>query len=281
MFFYLFKEIISNRNGKYARLKRMKNELSAEQLLQWLVTAGADEPVGNEPVDRFAVQSFLPAKKQQPAEPVFAPLPLPTPAEEMFPSISGPSPAQSVSTLEELKKAMADFNGCSLKSTATNMVFGSGDPNARLMIIGEAPGAEEDKQGLPFVGASGHLLDLMLTSIGLKRQDIYITNILPWRPPANRKPSESEIALFTPFVRRHITLVRPEILLLLGGSAVSALMGTNTGITKTRGRWMTYSDGDFSADIMASFHPAYLLRTPGQKKLAWRDLQAVRAKLLR
>ena len=253
----------------------MKNETPAEQLLQWFITAGVDETIADAPTDRFAPPPpSLPERQTTFAAP-------PTPSvEKKAPSPQSLFSARKASTLEELKDAIFNVNGCSLKSTATNMVFGSGDPKARLMIIGEAPGAEEDRQGLPFVGASGHLLDLMLASIGLHRQDVYITNILPWRPPANRKPSEDEIALFTPFVRRHIALINPKILLFLGSSAVSALMNTNEGITKIRGRWMTYSDETLSIEAMASFHPAYLLRTPGQKKLAWRDLQAVKAKLL-
>ena len=182
--------------------------------------------------------------------------------------------------MEELKQILAGFDKCPLKATATNMVFGTGNAGAKLMIVGEAPGAEEDRQGLPFVGASGHLLDSMLASIGLKREDVYITNILPWRPPGNRKPSEDEIALMTPFVRRHIALVGPELLLLLGGSAAAALMNTNAGITKIRGRWMTYSDGGFTVPAIASFHPAFLLRTPAQKKFAWRDFLTLRQKLV-
>lgn len=253
----------------------MKERIPAEKLLQWQITAGVDETIGDTPVNRFA-----------PVETTET-----TPVAESSPAVFAPAPAQPVSaaptialaeraaTLDELRAAIAGFDGCPLKGTATNMVFGAGNPAARLMIIGEAPGAEEDRQGLPFVGASGHLLDLMLKSIGLDRTQVYISNILPWRPPANRKPSESETALFTPFVRRHIALVKPDVLLLLGGSAVSALMNTNAGITKTRGRWMSYRDGDTVIDTLASFHPAFLLRTPAQKKLAWRDLLTVKKRL--
>lgn len=258
----------------------MTEQIPAEKLLQWQITAGVDETIGDTPVNRFAPveQTDTPAADDTESAPVVF-----TPAA---PTESAPLPpppttalAGQAATLDELRAAIAGFDGCSLKETATNMVFAAGNPDARLMIIGEAPGAEEDRQGLPFVGASGHLLDLMLKSIGLDRTQVYISNILPWRPPANRKPSESEMALFTPFVRRHIALVKPDVLLLLGGSAVSALMNVNTGITKTRGRWMSYRDGETVIDTLASFHPAFLLRTPAQKKLAWRDLLTVKKRL--
>ena len=249
----------------------MNNKSPSEKILQWLITACADETIGDEPVNRLAA----PAQESRPASSLQNENLHSNAAEET----GCASLAKKASTLEELKEAIFRLDGCPLKETATNMVFGNGNPHARLMIIGEAPGAEEDKQGLPFVGASGHLLDLMLASIGLNRSEVYITNILPWRPPGNRKPSEAETALFTPFVRRHIALIKPDVLLLLGGSAVSALMNTNAGITKTRGHWMSYTDGNITVDVMASFHPAFLLRTPAQKKYAWRDLLAVRKKL--
>ena len=246
----------------------MNKDLPPEKILQWFVTAGADENIGDIPVNRFAVPEVPSVNAVRRVENV----PAPMPAER---NVALPQAA----SLEELKQMMADFDRCPLKTTATNMVFGAGNRQAELMIIGEAPGAEEDRQGLPFVGASGRLLDLMLKSVGLNRSDVYITNILPWRPPGNRKPSEDEVALFTPFVRQHIALIKPKVLLLLGGSAVSALMNTNEGITKTRGRWMTYEDGDLTLPAMASFHPAFLLRTPAQKKPAWRDLLSVRQML--
>ena len=250
-------------------------DLPPEKILQWLVTAGADENIGDTPVNRFAAPQTEPFAVSHP-EPAAVQAERPP-----FPVTGGMESAAVIqaSSLEELKRLLAGFDKCPLKSTATNMVFGAGNPQAKLMIIGEAPGAEEDRQGVPFVGASGHLLDLMLESIGLKRTEVYITNILPWRPPGNRKPSEDEIAIFTPFVRRHIALIRPEVLLLLGGSAAAALMNTNAGITKTRGRWMTYSDGELAVPALASFHPAFLLRTPAQKKLAWRDFLTLRQKL--
>lgn len=259
----------------------MTEQIPAEKLLQWQITAGVDETIGDIPVNRFAPvkKTDAPALGDTESAPVvFAPTPQQTESAPLPPPPTIALAGQAA-TLDELRAAIAAFDGCSLKETAANMVFAAGNPDARLMIIGEAPGAEEDRQGLPFVGASGHLLDLMLKSIGLDRTQVYISNILPWRPPANRKPSESEMALFTPFVRRHIALVKPDVLLLLGGSAVSALMNTNAGITKTRGRWMSYHDGDTAIDALASFHPAFLLRTPAQKKLAWRDLLTIKKRL--
>ena len=256
----------------------MINGLSSEKILQWFVTAGVDETIGDNPINRFdqptqknQADTFLSSEhSSNTAAPILS-------TAENSESLSL---AQRALSLEDLRTILAQSVNCPLKSTATNMVFGAGNPRAKLMIIGEAPGAEEDRQGLPFVGASGRLLDLMLNSIGLQRSEVYITNILPWRPPGNRKPSEAETALFTPFVRRHIALVKPQVLLLLGGSAVAALMNTNAGITKTRGRWLTYIDtDDISIQTIASFHPAFLLRTPLQKKLAWRDFLAVKEKL--
>lgn len=256
----------------------MSEKTPHEHLLQWHITAGADETIGDDPVNRFdfSLKTSL-TTEALPTEAPIADQPniLPVPAAES----KTKTLALQASTLEELRQIIADFDECPLKATASNMVFGSGDPHAKLMIIGEAPGAEEDKQGLPFVGPSGHLLDLMLKSIGLTRSDVYISNILPWRPPGNRKPSEAEVSLFTPFVRRHIALIRPKVLLLLGGSAVSALMRSNAGITKTRGYWTTYTDEDLTVKVMASFHPAFLLRTPAQKKLSWRDFLAVQKNL--
>ena len=259
----------------------MRNISEAEKNLQWLVLAGANESIGDTPVDRFAVPeekaqpATAPEKSFFPSAPI-TPMPAERPVSET--ALQNVSSAHSATTLEELKEAVFRFD-CPLKTGATNLVFGAGNPQADLMIVGEAPGFEEDRQGLPFVGASGKLLDLMLESIGIKRPDVYITNILPWRPLGNRKPSEAEVALFTPFVRRHIALIKPKILLMLGGSSVSALMNTNEGITRLRGRWMTYADDDISVPALASFHPAFLLRTPAQKKLAWRDLLAVRERL--
>jgi DNA polymerase len=176
---------------------------------------------------------------------------------------------------------MQDYDGCALKRTCQNLVFADGNPKARLMIIGEAPGADEDRLGLPFVGASGKLLDQMLAAIGLDRGQVYIANIVPWRPPGNRKPELNEVELCLPFIRRQIELVGPEALLLLGGSPASALLERTDPITRLRGTWINYSPPELAKPIPAlpTFHPAYLLRTPAQKREAWHDLLAVKQRL--
>jgi uracil-DNA glycosylase family 4 len=192
--------------------------------------------------------------------------------------------ARAAPNLEALRTALETFEGCPLKKTATNTVFGTGDPNADIMIIGEAPGAEEDRKGEPFVGASGHLLDRMLSAIGLVRENIYITNVLFWRPPGNRNPTSAEVAACLPFVQRHIELVAPSILVFVGAAAAKTLLGRTEGISRLRGKWYGYQLPGATADAppipaLAMFHPAYLLRTPAQKQFAWRDLLALRAKL--
>ena len=256
----------------------MTENISSLDILNFYALSGIDEVVGDEPVNRFNV----------------VPKPIPT-IEKNFslseseknnsfePQVSAlPAFLKDVQSLEELKEKLRLFDGCPLKQSAQNMVFGTGNPHADLMIIGEAPGMEEDKQGLPFVGASGHLLDSMLLSVGLKRSDVYITNVVPWRPPMNRKPSEAEISVCIPFLQKHIALVRPKVILLLGGTALSALLRITDGITKTRGYWLDYPMEEGKKEtvpLMASFHPAYLLRTPAQKKHAWKDFLNIRDKL--
>lgn len=204
--------------------------------------------------------------------------------------VEGSHPAQACKTLEELREAMGRVQGCSLRKTATNMVFGDGNPDADVMLVGEAPGAEEDLQGLPFVGMSGQLLDKMFQAIGLKRSDLYITNIVPWRPPGNRQPTGTETQLYLPFVRRHIELVAPKVVVMVGGTSAKALLGTTDGIMKLRGRWYTLPGFRAAAcaggaaattskghEIRAIpiYHPAYLLRSPGQKRKAWQDLLTI------
>ena len=183
-------------------------------------------------------------------------------------------------TLEELKDYMLDFNGCDLKKTATQLVFSDGNPNSNIMIIGEAPGAEEDRQGKPFCGASGKLLDKMLASINLDRSTVYITNVIPWRPPGNRTPTENEISLMKPFLMRHIEIVAPKLLVAVGGSASRAILNIEGGILRHRGIWKEIRlSNSFVIPIIATLHPAYLLRAPNQKKLAWEDLKSIRSKL--
>ncbi len=262
--------------------------------LAWLVAAGADEAIDAAPVDRLAARPAAapaPASARPPAAapaassagpkraPVaVAPAPLSSTEEALT---TARVLAQAAGTLDELKVALAGFEGCALKQTAMNLVFADGNPKARVMIVGEGPGAEEDRQGLPFVGASGQLLDRMLAAIGLDRSSVYITNLLFWRPPGNRTPTGTEIAACLPFVERHIELVDPGYLLLVGGISAKTLLGRSQGILKLRGHWAHYQHAGLVRPIpaLASLHPAYLLRQPGQKRLAWRDFLALREAL--
>lgn len=187
--------------------------------------------------------------------------------------------AQSAKTLTELREALEKFENCPLKKTATNLVFSDGNPDAPIMVVGEAPGADEDRQGIPFVGMSGQLLDRAFAAIGLDRTKIYISNILPWRPPGNRQPTPHETALCLPFIERHIELISPEFLILVGGTAAKTLLKTNEGIVKLRGKWRSYQSPGLKSPIkaLATFHPAYLLRSPAQKRFVWLDLLSLKA----
>jgi DNA polymerase len=188
--------------------------------------------------------------------------------------------AAAATTLDQLRDAIAAFDGLALKATATNLVFADGNPKARLMLIGEAPGAEEDRRGLPFVGAAGQLLDKMLAAIGHDRTNSYITNIVNWRPPGNRKPSPAEMSLCAPFIERHIALVDPAVILLLGDTAAKTLTGRSEGITRMRGKWFVWNKPDGGAiPMLPTFHPAFLLRSPSQKREAWADLLTAKRKL--
>ncbi len=186
----------------------------------------------------------------------------------------------NITSLDALHSALENLEGCALKNTASNLVFCDGNPGARVMIVGEAPGRDEDRVGLPFVGSAGQLLDRMLASIGLDRSAVYITNLLPWRPPGNRAPTAEETILLLPYLLRHIQLARPEFLLILGGSSAKALLDTKHGILKLRGVWRDVDFGNgFNRPTLASLHPAYLLRSPAQKRLSFEDLLSLRARL--
>ena len=266
--------------------------------LRFLVELGADEAIADAPVDRFAA---APARAEGPAR-AEAPLrkapavravpqaPSPTLAA---PTLAAPVPAAqavvaareaaaNARSLDELRAALAAFDGCALKATATNLVFSDGVPGAPVMIVGEAPGADEDRQGKPFVGVSGQLLDRMLGFVGLDRtRNVYIANVIPWRPPANRDPTTAEIAACEPFIRRQIELAQPKVLLFVGNISTKTLLGTTDGIIKMRGKWRDYASPGLAAPIpvLPSFHPAYLLRTPARKADSWKDLLALQAKL--
>ena len=187
--------------------------------------------------------------------------------------------AKSAGSLDELRAMLERFEGCALKSTATQLVFADGNPDARVMFVGEAPGRDEDIEGLPFVGRSGKLLDRMMAAIGLDRTSAYIANIIPWRPPGNRTPTPQESQICLPFIRRQIELADPDILVCLGGPSAQTLLGIKDGILKTRGRWFAFDTGTREIRALATLHPAYLLRQPLQKRLAWRDFVAIKKTL--
>jgi DNA polymerase len=197
------------------------------------------------------------------------------------PAVRAQEVAQAANTIAELRAALAGFEGCPLSTTATNLVFADGNPDAGLMLVGEGPGAEEDRAGRPFVGPSGQFLDRMLASIGLDRTQLLITNLIPWRPPGNRNPTDSEVLICLPFLLRHIALVRPRRLVLLGALAAKAILDDTSGIRRLRGRWTRAHIPGLDAPIptLPMLHPAYLLRTPGAKREAWADLLLLRRTL--
>jgi DNA polymerase len=247
---------------------------------------GADEALGETPIDRLAAPAPTPApaRAAAPAAPTArgpARAPVPAPAALPAPARHAQEIAAACATLEDLRAALAGFDGCPLAATATNLVFADGNPESGLMLVGEGPGAEEDRAGLPFVGPSGQFLDRMLASIGLDRTRYYITNLIPWRPPGNRNPTDAEVVVCLPFLLRHIALVRPRLLVLLGNLAVQSVTGSRTGITRVRGRWQDVAIPGLPAPVRAlpMLHPAYLLRNPGAKKDAWADLLALRRAL--
>ncbi|MHA1113055.1 MAG: uracil-DNA glycosylase [Alphaproteobacteria bacterium] len=257
------------------------------KILRWQVDAGADEAIGEVPVNRFAAPAPQPAPQTEsqvapaPATETASARPAVGPLEPAAQSLAGARALAAASDdLDALRAALEGFEGCALKHTATNLVFGDGNPHAKLMLVGEAPGADEDRQGTPFVGVSGKLLDRMLAAIGFDRTSVYITNLLPWRPPGNRAPTNTEIEACLPFTERHIELVDPAVLIFVGGVAAKTLLGRREGITRLRGNWIDYGSTHLPRPVpsIAIFHPAYLLRSPAQKALAWRDLLAVKEK---
>ena len=183
--------------------------------------------------------------------------------------------------LEKLKKSISDIKNCELKKSATNIVFADGNPKAKIMLIGEGPGSNEDQEGLPFVGRAGALLDKMLTSINLDRKKVYITNVVNYRPPKNRRPTEEEINKYLPYLKKHIEIINPKILVLLGSTALNALIGNEVVISKARGQWIEKQFGKCKASVIVTFHPAFLMRQPAQKKMAWIDLKMIRDKKAR
>jgi DNA polymerase len=258
-------------------------------LLQWQIEMGADAAIGAVAVDRLApsrpVAPSVPAAAAKPAA-AFAPASAASPPRALAESAAEPAQsarllAAQADSIDALAALVAGFDACPLKRTATNTVFVDGNPAAPVLIIGEAPGADEDRIGRPFVGRAGQLLDRMLAAIGLDRTDVQITNVIYWRPPGNRKPTASEIASCLPFVFRHIVLSRPKVLVLAGGTAASALLPLTDGITRLRGRWFDLAVPGLADPVptLPMFHPAFLLRAPERKREAWRDLLALKARL--
>ncbi|WMT91359.1 uracil-DNA glycosylase [Pelagibacterium sp. H642] len=263
-------------------------QLNREEILaalDWYVAAGVDIAVGEVPVDRFAQSAIKPAASVRRVLPTPAPQPVGRPAPAAAAGATDADPDQaralaaSAGTLDQLREMLADFDGCGLKLRATNLVFADGNPEADIMLVGEAPGRDEDLQGKPFVGRSGQLLDRMLGAIGLDRTKVYIANTVPWRPPGNRTPSPSEVAVCLPFLYRQIELVAPKVLVALGGASASTLFETDTGITRLRGQWRDLTIGAHTMRAVATLHPAYLLRQPAAKRLAWQDLLSIKTAL--
>ena len=285
-------------------------------ILAFYLEAGVDVAVGEVPVDRFAESAAEQARSRTQRSPAVQAPDMPPPSLTARPQASAaraappstpaprsPSPpppagasalitqppdeavmsareaARNAENLDALRAILDGFEGCALKRTASRLVFADGNPKAKVMFVGEAPGRDEDQQGLPFVGRSGRLLDLMMAAIGLDRTSAYIANVIPWRPPGNRTPTPQETAVCLPFIKRQIELADPDILVCLGGPSAQALLATTEGITRLRGRFMDYESGTRTIRAIATFHPAYLLRTPLGKRLAWRDMLAVETAL--
>lgn len=275
---------------------RTRTPADAADLLAWYGEMGIDVAIEEAPVDRFAWPApsapeahASPPRREPPSLAPRQPPPA-GPRTIIAPSAAAALPpeetvraardaARACATLEELRAALDAFEGCSLKKTATRLVFADGNPEARVMLVGEAPGRDEDLQGLPFVGRSGQLLDRMLAAIGLDRTSVYIANVVPWRPPGNRTPTPQETATCRPFISRQIELADPDFLICLGAPSAAELLNNRQGILKFRGQWRDFDTGTRTIKAMATLHPAYLLRQPLQKRLAWRDLLALRRAL--
>jgi DNA polymerase len=259
---------------------------TVQQLLAFYLEAGVDCALDDEPVNRLADPDAAPAPREDvvreaPPKP-FVQAPAAVPAARADATIapeaaisSAREAARTAPTLEALRALLENFDGCALKHTATRLVFSDGNPQARVMFVGEAPGRDEDIEGLPFVGRSGKLLDRMIAAIGLDRSKAYIANVIPWRPPGNRTPTPQETQICLPFIQRQIELVNPDVLVTLGNPSTQTLLQTREGIMRTRGKWFDYDTGTRVIRAMATFHPAYLLRSPSYKRMSWQDLRAI------
>jgi DNA polymerase len=263
----------------------------ARDLLAFYAEAGVDAAVGEAPINRLSLtQINAPNADLEPArESVPDPQPRAAPALARSSSEGVAAPeaavmaareaARRAGSLEELRAMLTGFEGCALRTTAKQLVFADGNPQARVMFVGEAPGREEDLEGLPFVGRSGKLLDRMMAAIGLNRTTAYIANIIPWRPPGNRTPTPQESQICLPFTLRQVELANPDVLVCLGGPSAQTLLGVKEGIKRTRGKWFAFHTGTREIRAIATFHPAYLLRSPLEKRFAWRDFLAIRKAL--
>lgn len=273
--------------------------LDREQLIaltRWFAGMGVDCIVCEEPQDRFAAPALQaqgaqpagnePGNRKPPLNHVSAadrivragPANAPPPPDEA--ALSAREAAAAAQDLEALRAALDAFEGCALKRTASRLVFSDGNPQAKVMFVGEAPGADEDRQGKPFVGRAGQLLDRMLAAIGLDRASVYIANAVPWRPPGNRTPTPQETAICLPFIRRQIELANPQVLVCIGASSAQTLLGIKEGITRARGKWYEYEiAGGRTIPALAMLHPAFLLRSPARKREAWMDLRALKKTL--
>lgn len=291
-----------------------ENDRQIEALLEFYSGAGVDCFLGEDPVDWFALTREQAERRAQ-AQNLAQSMTAMAPAGSQVPHAGGPQAAPAMpsaaaapqamrpdarapavlpdaaviasardlaakaATLEDLQACLTAFEGCNLKLTAKKLVFADGNPQARLMFVGEAPGRDEDLQGKPFVGRSGQLLDRMLEAIGLDRSAAYIANVVPWRPPGNRTPTPQETEICKPFILRQIELVNPDVLVFLGAASAKTLLGVEDGIRKMRGRWMAYPGRDKEIAAVATYHPAYLLRSPLEKRLSWRDFLSIKARL--
>lgn len=265
----------------------MLEDMSEKQILEWYVSAGVDVICGDRPwedvfdtLKKVSQISEAPKSVSSPTSSEVRPATTELAQATVVACQNARQICAKAETLEELKKIIENFDGCSLKLTANKTVFGYGSETADLLLIGEAPGADEDRSGIPFVGRSGQLLDKMLRAIQIKRENCFVTNVLPWRPPGNRTPTEGEIAVCLPFLKKQIDLVKPKIILILGGSAANALLDNGEPISKLRGKWLEYKTADgIKVPVLASYHPAFLLRNGGQKAKVWSDFIRIKQKL--
>jgi uracil-DNA glycosylase family 4 len=268
---------------------RPLSRASLEELLRFYAESGVDQPLEGDAVDRFIAEepprTLTPARDPRRAQDQTPPSrPTPAQATATVPdegqALLARQLAKAAGTLEELAEAIRGFDGCNLKFTAKSTVFADGNPAGGIMFVGEAPGRDEDQEGLPFVGRSGQLLDRMMAAIGLDRQTAYIANVIPWRPPGNRAPTPLETEICRPFIERQIELAEPKVLVTLGGPSAKVIVNAQEGIMRLRGRWQTHvTAGGVEIPAMPTLHPAYLLRNPAHKKLVWRDLLEVKARL--